>query len=150
MSLRWAEMLFGEEEKYLSLLPRLLHRNAHRPKLPSKKAGTLRKFGAGLKHCGLGPFCLSRARTLFSSCRLCSPPAFVMHSWWHIKILSTVLSAGTSFSWMDILFVENTAWCSVVWAEMNIEENLSYVTWIRSEISFPVEMSNYSNLFSSR
>lgn len=143
-------MLFGKEEKAPSLLPCLLHRNAHRPKLPSKKAVTLRKFGAGLKHCGLGPFCLSRARTLFSSCRLCSSPAFVMHSWWHIKILSTSLSAVTSFSWMDILFVENTAWCSVVWAEMNVEENLSYVTSIRSEINFPLKMSNYSNLSSRR
>lgn len=150
VSLRRAEMLFGKEEKAPSLLPCLLHRNAHRPKLPSKKAVTLRKFGAGLKHCGLGPFCLSRARTLFSSCRLCSSPAFVMHSWWHIKILSTSLSAVTSFSWMDILFVENTAWCSVVWAEMNVEENLSYVTSIRSEINFPLKMSNYSNLSSRR
>lgn len=101
-----------------------------------------------ITYCGLGPFCLSRACTLFSSCRLCSSPAFVMHSWWHIKILSTVLSAVTSFSWMDILFVENTAWCLLVWAEMNTEENLSYVLSIRSEINFPVEMSNYSNLSS--
>lgn len=82
--------------------------------------------------------------------RLHSSPAFVMHSWWHIKILSTVLSAVTSFSWMDILFVENTAWCSAVWAEMNAGENLSYVMSVRSEINFPVEMSNYSNLSSRR
>lgn len=150
MSLRQAEKLFGNKEKALSLPPCLLHRNAHRPKLPSKKAEMLTKFGTGLKYCGLGPSCLSRARTLSSSCRLCSCPAFVMHSWWHIKILSTVLSAVTSFSWMDILFVENTAWCSVVWAEMNAEENLSCVMSIRSEINFPVEMSNYSNLFSRR
>ena len=150
MSLRRAETLFGKAGKAPSLLPCVLHRNAQRPTLPSKKAGTPRKFGAGLQHRGLGPFCLSRARTLCSSCGLCSSPAFVMHSWWHIKILSTVLSAVTSFSWMDILFVENTAWRSVVWAEMNIEEKLSYVTSIRSEISFPVETSNYSNLSSRR
>lgn len=143
-----AEMLFEKAEKPPSLLSCLLHRDAGRPKLPSKKAITQRKFEVGLKHCGLDPFCLSRVHMLFTSCRLCSSPAFVMHSWWHIKILSTVLSAITSFSWMDILFVENTVWCSVIWAEMNTEENLSCVTPISSEISFPVEMSNYSNLFS--
>lgn len=92
-----AEMLFGKEEKAPSLPPCLLRRNTHRPKLPSKKAGTLRKIGAGLKRCGLGPLCLSKARTLSSSCRLYSSPASVMHSWWHTKILNTVPSAITSF-----------------------------------------------------
>lgn len=48
-------MLFGNKEKAPSLPPCLLHRNAHRPKLPSKKAEALRKFGTGLEYCGLGP-----------------------------------------------------------------------------------------------
>lgn len=99
VSPRRAEMLFGKKKRLPPFLPAFSTEMHTDHNFHPKMQECWEKLELDSNIAGWAPPLpgLSKARTLFSSCRLCSSPAFVMHSWWHIKILNTVLNATTSF-----------------------------------------------------